>query len=72
MAKYVVVGVLGSVVARVNSIDETISTVRQQMNMSDKVETKLRRKLESVVAGQVHADYGGASCTVHVLDDEAE
>ena len=72
MTMYVIEGVLGSVVGRVRTIDEAIRTVLGQMNMSDKAERKLRNRLEATVLGRVSVDWGGAGCTVHIIDDETD
>lgn len=69
---YIVEGILGSVVGRVNSIDEAISTVHSQMTMSDKASAKFRTRLERTTAGRCSVDFGGVGCTVHVMNDKED
>lgn len=69
---YIIEGILGSVVGRVNSIDEAISTVHSQMTMSDKALAKFRTRLERTVLGRCSVDFGGVGCTVHVIDDNSD
>jgi hypothetical protein len=69
---YVVEGLLGSVVARVRSVDEAVSTVLSQMTMSDKALAKFRTRLERTVLGRCSVDFGGVGCTVHVIDESTD
>lgn len=64
---YTVEGILGSIVARVDSTDKAISTVLNQMTLSDKALSKLKNKLERATPGsRVLVDHGGVGCTVTV------
>lgn len=69
MARYKVLGVLGSVVAIVDSIDDVISTVRTQIPLTDKKAKQLANRVAKCQAGgYVGVDYGGSGCEVEVLE----
>lgn len=72
MVQYKVVGVLGSVVAIVDSIDAVVSTVQGQHPISDKKQRTLRNKLGKAKPGaMVWTDYAGSGCDVYVISTEA-
>lgn len=69
MTQYVVLGVLGSVVAIVDSIEDVISTVRTQIPLTEKKAKQLANRVARCqVGGYVGVDYGGSGCEVEVLE----
>lgn len=69
--QYTIVGVLGSVVGVVHTIDQAVSTVQSQMTLPDKHITKLTNRIQRIstegYTGRMfaHVDYNGTGCTVH-------
>ena len=68
MQQYKVLGVLGSVVAIVDSIDDAISTVRTQVPLTDKKAKQFAGRIAKCQPGSyTGVDYGGSGCEVEVL-----